>query len=607
MKPRMRVALAGNPNCGKTTLFNQLTGSSQYVGNWPGVTVEKKSGLATAGEEKIELIDLPGIYSLSPYSPEEVLARQYLSSGEPEVILNIVDASNLERNLYLTTQLMELGLPIVIALNMMDVLEKRGERVDCALLSQLIGTPVVPISAAKGQGMDALLRAVKTVPKQKRRYRTIRVSEHDPDPEGKLAEERYRWIDRITAQAVKRSGPRREETASDRIDRIATHKYLGIPLFFLSVFLVFYITFGPVGSWLVSCVEHGMEFLADRLELALIPHTSYWVRSLLVDGIIAGVGAILKFLPQILLLFLLLSILEDSGYMARAAFIMDAPMRKIGLSGRAFVPLLMGFGCTVPAVMGTRILESEKDRRLAILITPFMSCSAKMPVYSMMASCFFGQGKPLVIFGIYLLGIILGLLSALLFKNTALRGKAAPFLMELPPYRMPTPKSLWLHVWERIKDFLSKAGTVILGAAVVIWALQHISPNLQMVQDCSRSILAELGRAISPIFTWCGFGSWIPAVSLLTGLVAKESIVSTMSMLGAGSTAALQQVFTPVSAISFLIFVLLYTPCIAAVAAIHREMGKLRWTLLSVFYQFLTAWYVSALFYQIATLVARFF
>ena len=601
-------ALAGNPNCGKTTLFNALTGSTATVGNWPGVTVEKKVGHLQYGETGIELVDLPGIYSLAAYSPEEALAGQFLRGGKPDLIINIVDASNLERNLYLTTQLMEMKLPMVIALNMMDVVEHRGDRIDCGLLASLTGVGVVPVSASKGEGLPELLRvAMEALQKPAPFHRIAQPPKGCRDPDLELADARYRYIGNLTRAAV-RKHPFSSKSVTEKIDRVATNRVLAIPLFFAAVLFIFWLTFGSVGSMLVRLVEQLLTgVVSPAAEAALrAGGVSDWLRSLVVDGILAGVGAVLKFLPQILLLFVLLSLLEDSGYMARAAFIMDAPMRRIGLSGRAFVPLLMGFGCTVPAVMGTRILEHEKDKRLTILITPFMSCSAKMPVYSMFIAAFFVGARPLVMFLLYLFGICMGILSALLLKNSVLKGEPAPFLMELPDYRLPTPKSVWLHVRQRIKDFLQKAGTTVFVATVLIWFLQSLSTDFRLTADSSQSILAAGGRLIAPVFTLCGFGSWKPAVALLTGLVAKESIVSTMSVLYAGNvTAALQENFTRLSACSFLIFVLLYTPCIAALSTVRRETGSIKWAAASAAYQFAVAWYCSAMFYQCALLILR--
>ena len=574
------------------------------------MTVEKKVGHLQSGDCRIDLVDLPGIYSLTAYSQEEVLAGQFLRSGKPDVIINIVDAANLERNLYLTTQLMELNIPMVIALNMMDVAARRGDRIDCDLLGKLAGAAVVPVSASKGKGVAELLRAVLPALHKPPVFHPVpHPAPGSKDPDLELVEARYRYIESLTHRAV-RKHTAASKSVTERIDAVATNRILAIPLFFLAILCIFWLTFGSIGSFLVQLVE---QMITGKFSPAVsgamrAAGTSEWLRSLVVDGILAGVGAVLKFLPQILLLFLLLSLLEDSGYMARAAFIMDAPMRRIGLSGRAFVPLLMGFGCTVPAVMGTRILEREKDRRLTVLITPFMSCSAKMPVYSMFIAAFFVGKRPLVMFLLYAFGACMGILSALLLKNSVLKGEAAPFVMELPDYRLPTPKSIWLHVRQRIQEFLQKAGTTVFVATVVIWFLQSLSTSLYMTEDSSQSILAVFGKFLAPVFTLCGFGSWKPTVALLTGVVAKESIVSTMSVLYAGNlTIALKENFTTLSACSYLIFVLLYTPCAAALSTIRRETASLKWAAASAFYQFAVAWYSSALFYQCALLIQQFF
>lgn len=671
-KKTIKMALAGNPNCGKTTLFNELTGSSQYVGNWPGVTVEKKEGKVKFSGRDISVIDLPGIYSLSPYTPEEIVTRNCLLKDDPDVIIDIVDATNIERNLYLTTQIAELGKPVVIALNMVDVLEKEGDKIDYALLSHELGLPVVPISASKGRGVDELVEkavelagrydfvpvkntysrrvdavlrdieeALEEVEQSKpehRRWTAVKLFEGDKvtwkqyrftkqqrdhiefhineiettkyiDREMIIADERYKYICAACEKAVHRKHPQGFVTLSDKIDRVVTNKVLALPLFLLMMLFVFFITFGPLGTFL----KDGAEYLITDVFSGFIDGmltsagASLWAHSLVVDGVIAGVGAVVSFLPQIMLLFTLLSILEDSGYMARAAFIMDKLLRMIGLSGKAFVPMLMGFGCTVPAVLGTRTLENEKDKRLTIMITPFMSCSAKMPVYLLFISAFFPKISPLIIFAIYLLGMVVAVLTALLFKNTILKGKNAPFVMELPPYRLPSPKSLWLHVWERLKDFLVRAGTVLMGASILIWFLQSFDFSMQMVSDSSQSMLASIGIAIAPIFTLCGFGNWKASVSLVTGLVAKESVVSTMAVLYGGSAAAVSEAFTPLSAFSFMVFVLLYTPCIAALSAIRKEMGSAKWTAISIGYQLVVAWFASALVFQLGTLAGHLF
>lgn len=660
----IKIALAGNPNCGKTTLFNQLTGSNQYVGNWPGVTVEKKEGkIKNKFGLEMSIIDLPGIYSLSPYSPEEIVTRNCLLHDNPQVIIDIVDATNIERNLYLTTQIAELGRPMVIALNMIDMLEKNGDTIDEKLLEKELGIPVVPISASKNIGIEALIektlelaKASKYVPvkniyskavnnvlldiedaleevKQskyhRKRWTAVKLFEGDSvtwnhydftkeqrehiishieeinsskniDREMIIADERYKYICAITSRAVQKNHDPCKLTVSDKIDRIATNKYLAIPLFLVTMFLVFAITFGPIGNFLRDAAEWLIsDLLAGGITTFLHNvNASEWAESLVIDGIIGGVGSVISFLPQIVLLFTLLSLLEDSGYMARAAFIMDKLLRCIGLSGRAFVPMLMGFGCTVPAVMGTRILESEKDKKLTILITPFMSCSAKMPVYLLMVSMFFKDRGPLVIFGIYILGVVIAILTALLFKSTVLKGKNSPFVMELPPYRLPSAKTLLLHIWERVRDFLVRAGTVLMGASILIWFLQSFNFSLQMVES-DESILASIGMMIAPVFTLCGFGDWRASVSLVTGIAAKESVASTMAVLYGGS---LTGAFSALSAFSFLVFVLLYTPCVAALTAMRREFGSRKWMAVSVVYQLAVAWIMSFAVFQIGSL-----
>ena len=660
----IKIALAGNPNCGKTTLFNQLTGSNQYVGNWPGVTVEKKEGkIKNKFGLEMSIIDLPGIYSLSPYSPEEIVTRNCLLHDNPQVIIDIVDATNIERNLYLTTQIAELGRPMVIALNMIDMLEKNGDTIDEKLLEKELGIPVVPISASKNIGIEALIektlelaKASKYVPvkniyskavnnvlldiedaleevKQskyhRKRWTAVKLFEGDSvtwnhydftkeqrehiishieeinsskniDREMIIADERYKYICAITSRAVHKNHAPCKLTVSDKIDRIATNKYLAIPLFLVTMFLVFAITFGPIGNFLRDAAEWLIsDLLAGGITTFLHNvNASEWAESLVIDGIIGGVGSVISFLPQIVLLFTLLSLLEDSGYMARAAFIMDKLLRCIGLSGRAFVPMLMGFGCTVPAVMGTRILESEKDKKLTILITPFMSCSAKMPVYLLMVSMFFKDRGPLVIFGIYILGVVIAILTALLFKSTVLKGKNSPFVMELPPYRLPSAKTLLLHIWERVRDFLVRAGTVLMGASILIWFLQSFNFSLQMVES-DESILASIGMMIAPVFTLCGFGDWRASVSLVTGIAAKESVASTMAVLYGGS---LTGAFSALSAFSFLVFVLLYTPCVAALTAMRKEFGSRKWMAVSVVYQLAVAWIMSFAVFQIGSL-----
>lgn len=676
-----RYALAGNPNCGKTTLFNAVTGSNQYVGNWPGVTVEKKEGKVIGSETDASIVDLPGIYSLSPYSMEEIVTRNYLIDEKPDLIINIVDATNLERNLYLSLQIAELGRPMVIALNMVDMLEKRGDTIDYPLLSALLGITIVPISASRGTGIHKLIhaaehevihatsnthldrhcnlgdppdlytgavrQAVKLIEDLIRdnckehdlplRWSAVKLIEGDAptleklnlsdtqlsclesivreletdhiDREMVIADQKYQFICSVTQKAVKKGHEDGHLTVSDRVDQIVTNRYLAIPLFFAIMGLVFYITFGALGprlSDLVGGFINGTLAGAVRGLLTGIGAAD-WATGLVCDGIIAGLGAVLAFLPQILLLFFFLSILEDSGYMARAAFIMDRALHVIGLSGKSFVPMLMGFGCSVPAVMSSRTLENEKDRRLTIMLIPFMSCSAKMPIYSLFIAAFFGASRGLAVCSIYLLGVVVAILCAFLLQKTVLKGGHAPFVMELPPYRLPTAKTLSLHVWEKLKDFLTKAGTVLLGASVVVWALQYFNFSFQHVQDSSQSILGLIGAAIAPLFRPLGFGDWQSSVSLLSGLIAREQVVSSLGILygtsGAGLAAALQAVYTPASAYAFMTFALLFIPCIAAVTTIRREMNSRKWTLIALSFQAVVAYFVTFVVYQLGRLV----
>lgn len=671
----LKIALAGNPNCGKTTLFNELTGSSQYVGNWPGVTVEKKAGQVrghyTAGKGKMSIIDLPGIYSLSPYTQEEVVARNFIIEEHPDLILNIVDATNIERNLYLTTQLAELGCPMIIALNMVDELQRRGDSVDCEKLERQLGIPVMAISASKTIGIHHLMdRAFQIAEKRQlpnmhifkepifstietiegiigeacekkkvnphfcavklfegdaltsqslglshRQKAEIELlidkieHEQDIDHETIIADLRYKYICGLCAQSVKKHLDE-EETISDKIDRVVTNKFLAIPIFLAVMLLIFFITFGPLGSFLTDQLDAFINgTFAGLVRSGLVAvGAADWAVGLVCDGIIAGVGSVVSFFPQILLLFFFLSLLEDSGYMSRAAFIMDKLLRKIGLSGRSFVPMLMGFGCSVPAIMAARTLESEKDRRMTIIITPFMSCSARMPVYALFAAALFVKNQPLVIFSIYLLGILVAVLSGLFLKHTVLKGDPAPFVLELPDYRMPTRKGVAIHLWERIKDFAVRAGTILMGAAVVVWFLQSFDLSFHMVEDSSQSILASIGHFVAPALAPLGFGTWQAAVALLTGIVAKESVVGTLGILYGvtGGTEALvpvlQQVFSPLAGYAFLTFVLLYVPCVAAFSAMKRELGSWRWAIGAAVYQTACAWFVSFLVFQIGSL-----
>ena len=678
----LRYALAGNPNCGKTTLFNALTGSNQYVGNWAGVTVEKKEGKLKHNDADISVVDLPGIYSLSPYSAEELVSRNYIIDEKPDLIINIVDATNLERNLYLTIQLSELGVPMVIALNMIDVLEKRGDKIDVKVLENELGIRVVPISASKGVGIHKLIHAaehelahrgdsnhldrhinigeplpiyteplkstVETVEDIIRekcvsksiplRWSAVKLIEGDEPTEKALelsaseadfidglvkkietpkidreiivADQKYKFICSLCEKAVKLSKKTHELSTSDKIDRIVTNRFLAIPLFALIMIAVFYITFGALGSRLTDIVDmlFNEKFASFAREGLINLGAADWAVGLVCDGVIGGLGSILSFFPQIALLFLFLSILEDSGYMARAAFIMDRALHAIGLSGKSFVPMLMGFGCSVPALMATRTLENEKDRRMTIMLVPFMSCSAKMPVYAVFISALFASYSGITVFSIYALGLIVAIIYAFIMQKTILKGGHTPFVMELPPYRLPTAKTLGLHLWEKLRDFFTKAGTVLLGASIVVWALQYFSFSFKHVTNPDESMLAVIGKAIAPIFAPLGFGEWQSSVSVLSGLIARESIVSTLGILyGSGEggvSAVISQVFTPAQAYSFMSFTLLFIPCVAAVSSIRREMNSRKWTAIALGCQALTAWIVTFIVYHIALLFA---
>ncbi|MCH5278678.1 MAG: ferrous iron transport protein B [Christensenellaceae bacterium] len=682
-----RLALVGNPNCGKTTLFNAMTGEREYVGNWAGVTVEKKegrvksikadeNGLDTEGHDII-LVDLPGIYSLSPFGMEERIARQYILTEKPDAIINIIDATNLERNLYLTVQLLELERPMVIALNMMDEVRKRGDSIDCAALSKELGIPVIPISARTGMGIDDLIsqsriilntahaqshegfklepdhlyddythamhhRVGELVEKYAQEaglpvhWVSIKLLEGDEPaaaalklPENvrkavhaisdeyaaasgssfansasMLADNRYRYITEVVGKVLKRGRSSDEPTLSDRIDRVLTNKFLAMPIFILLMAAVFTLTFGTLGAWLKGLMENLIfDITIPAVGSALTDiSVSEWLVSLICDGILAGVGGVVTFLPEIAILFLCLSLLEDSGYMSRIAFIMDRPMRNLGLSGKSFIPMLMGFGCTVPATMAARTMENMRDKRSTILLLPFMSCSAKLPVYALIAGAFFSKGSTLVVLSLYLLGILLAMVFGIIFKNIIFKSNEAVFMLELPDYRLPKLKDTMLHVWERVKHFLVKAGTLIFVMSIVVWVLMNFSFTLAPVgEHVENSILGRIGGAAAFLFKPLGFGSWMAVVALLTGFVAKESIVSTMSVL-VGSTltagtaaAALGTLFTPISAYSFLVFVSLYTPCVAAVATMRRELGSRKYTLFAVAFQIAIA-YLAAFF-----------
>lgn len=662
----LHIALVGNPNSGKTTLFNDLTGSNQYVGNWPGVTVEKKTGKAKYEHLPIDITDLPGIYSFSTYSLEEVIAREFVESSDVDVIINIVDASNIERNLFLTLQLLEMRKPMVIAMNMMDVLHARGTQLNCEALSKQLNVPIVPIIASKSKGIKELLEAAVAqkdiIPQLPLIYNeqlenlivmvekklnvsvmsrmhavrfveegAIAVLGHTIDPvylaqlneevEKRIAyknidrdmvisDEKYAYITNLVSGVTTQIKEKEKYSLSDKIDAIVTHRILAIPIFLLVMFGLFSLSFGPVGGFFKSnfewLIQEGVIIpIASLLDLLEV---SDWMYSLVVDGVLGGVGSVLSFLPEITILFLTLSILEDTGYMARAAFIMDRLLRKFGLSGRSFIPMIMGFGCTVPALMATRTLESERDRRLTMMITPFMSCGARFPIYAVFAAAFFAQSQAMVVFSIYLLGIVVAVVSGIILKRFVTKGKISSFIMELPEYRWPTPKNLFLHTWDRVKGFIIKAGTVILVAMVIIWFLQSFDFSLRMVEDSVDSIFGIIGSQLAIVFQPLGFGDWRSAMSLIVGLVAKEAVVGTLGVLyGVGEaaidnpellSAPLRTMFTPLSAYAFMAFTLLYMPCIAAFAAMKREMNSWKWTLIAVSYQTGVAWLVAFVIYQ---------
>lgn len=667
----MIFALVGNQNCGKTTLFNQLTGSNQHVGNFPGVTVDSKEGVMR-GAKGCSVVDLPGIYSLRPYTAEEIVTRDFILNQKPDGIINIVDATNIERNLYLTLQLLEMQIPMVLALNMMDEVRGNGGTIDVQKMSDELGIPVVPIAAAKNEGIEDLVESAvrvahtRTLPKRvdfcddgpvhrcihavshliedhaqaagmARRFAATKLIEGDEDiisrlllnqnelemvehsivemeDEGKLdrnaaiASMRYDYIERLCSKTVVKCRESREHLRSVRIDRVLTNKYAALPIFVGIMLLIFWLTFDVVGAGLQDLLALAISRLSAVVDHGL---TAYGmnpvVHSLMIDGIFAGVGSVVSFLPIIVVMFFFLSILEDTGYMARVAFVMDKLLRKIGLSGRSFVPMLIGFGCTVPAVMATRTLPSARDRRLTILLTPFMSCSAKIPIYAVFTAAFFPQHAVLAMALLYFGGMVVGVLISLLLNHTVFRGNPVPFVMELPNYRLPTLKSVAMLLWDKARDFLQRAFTVIFVATLAIWFLESFDLHLNFVTDSSRSLLASIGRILAPVFRPLGFEDWRVTTALITGFTAKEAVVSTLGILtGAGTehlSAALSGLFTPLSAVSFLTFTLLYTPCVAAIAAIGRELGgRLRGAVVAVF-QCVVAWCVAAGLYQLLLLI----
>ena len=668
----MIFALAGNQNCGKTTLFNQLTGSNQHVGNFPGVTVDQKSG-TVRGQSDCTVVDLPGIYSIRTYTPEEVVTRDFILNQKPDGIINIVDATNIERNLYLTLQLLQMKIPMVLALNMMDEVAANGGTINVQKMSKELGIPVIPISAAKNQGVDELIklavmtakahicpsvydfcapgpvhRCIHAVVHQIEdhaqlaglpvRFAATKMIEGDDDitqrlgldqneleliehsvqemetesgldRNAALADMRYSFIENICRESVVKPHSSRERERSDAIDRLVTNKYLALPLFFGIMLSIFYLTFNVIGAFLSDLLAAGIDGLAAMVDAGL---TAYGlnpvVQSLIIDGIFAGVGSVLSFLPTIVVLFFFLSILEDTGYMARVAFVMDQLLRKIGLSGRSIVPMLIGFGCSVPAIMATRTLASERDRKMTILLTPFMSCSAKIPIYAVFTAAFFPHSGALVMICLYLGGILVGILAAKVLGATAFRGHPVPFVMELPNYRFPSPRSVAMLCWDKAKDFLTRAFTVIFVATILIWFLQTFDPHLNVVTDRADSLLAAVGTMLSPLFRPLGFGDWRVSTALITGFIAKESVISTLGILtGAGTDVtidALGTLFSTVTAASFLAFTLLYTPCVAAISAVKRELDS-GWKALGVaLAQCGIAWIVSLIVYHLAMLIA---
>lgn len=580
----INAALLGNPNVGKTTLFNLLTGSNQYVGNWAGVTVEKKEGYI---DNSVKMVDLPGIYAMDTFSNEEKVSKEFLINGDVDVIVNIADASNLARNLYLTMQLKQFNKPILLILNMIDVAESKGIHINYKALSEELGVTVIPIIAAKGKGVGEVKAYLTT-----KQFFSPSI---DNEFHFLNEKETYAYIEDILHRCIEyASGVK--VTKTEKIDKVLLNKFLAFPIFFLFLYLIFKFTFSWVGQPLADLLDSLVNnVLVPRIDLLLV-HSSPWFKSLILEGIIGGVGSVIVFLPVILSLFLGISLLEDSGYMARAAFIMDRLMRNMGLSGKAFIPLIVGFGCSVPAIMSARTLESEKDRKLTALLVPLMSCNARLPVYALFASAFFAGRQTTIVLSLYLLGILAAFIIGLLFKNTLFKKDEEPFIIELPEYKTPELKSLLLHTWEKGKGFLKKAGTIIFSISIIVWFLSNFSFSGKV--DINSSFLAAIGNFISPFFQPLGFASWQTAVSLLTGLMAKEVVVGTLGVIYGGDlTTVLPHHFTALSAYSFLVFVLLYTPCISAVITMKKEYGS-KMMFFSVFYQVALAWFVSFLVFR---------
>ena len=661
----MIFALAGNQNSGKTTLFNQLTGSNQHVGNFPGVTVDQKVG-KIIGYDDVSIVDLPGIYSLSPYTSEEIVTRDFIIKQKPDGIINIVDATNIERNLYLTLQLIELQIPMVLALNMMDEVQSNHGSIDIQKMRDELGIPVAPIAAAKKQGIAELMEqamdaaqnrkipdridfcsgavhraihaishliedhtvkqsiptrfaATKLVEGDELILKSLKLSDNEVetiehavkemeselgfDREAALADMRYQFIESIHNDCIVKPNESREYKRSVRFDSVLTNKYLAIPVFLGIMLTVFALTFGVIGTPLSKLMEMGIEGLGGLVDGALEAYgLNPVIHSLIIDGIFAGVGAVLSFVPIIVTLFFFLSLLEDSGYMARVAFVMDQPLRKIGLSGRSFVPMLMGFGCTVPAVMATRTLASDRDRKMTIFLTPFMTCSAKVPIYALFTAAFFARHQAIVMISLYVIGIVLGVLSGFVMKKTIYKGLPVPFVMELPNYRFPSAKTTILLMWDKARDFIQRACSIIVIASIIVWFLHSFDIRMNFVADSADSMLAGIGQGLSSIFRPLGFADWRVATGLITGFMAKEAVISTLAVLTGSSGAelggALHELFTPLAAFSFLVFTLLYTPCVAAVATVRRELDSLKGTFFIVLYQTGFAWLVALVIYQ---------
>lgn len=668
----MIFALIGNQNCGKTTLFNQLTGSNQHVGNFPGVTVDQKMGeIHTKSGQEGSVVDLPGIYSLRPYTNEEIVTRDFLLNEKPDGIINIVDATNIERNLYLTLQLIDLHIPMVLALNMMDEVRNNGGSINIKKMSEQLGIPVIPISAIKNEGVEELVHTAFRVAQNKEypkvydfcepgpihrcihglchqvedhakklgmnaRFAAVKLIEGDEgviwrlklsqnemdmiehsiiemekdsglDRNAALAEMRYTFIEKLCKDTVVKCQISKEYLRSQRIDSVLTNRYLALPVFAAIMIFIFWMTFGSVGAFLSDYLSAGIDKLAGWVDYGLTVYgINPVVKSLVVDGVFSGVGSVLSFLPIILVLFFFLSILEDSGYMARIAFVMDTLLRKIGLSGRSFVPMLIGFGCSVPAVMSSRTLYSERDRNMTIMLVPYISCSAKIPIYTVFTAAFFPNHGVLVMAMLYFGGMAVGVLMALIFKKLLFRGKPMPFVMELPNYRFPSAKSVLLLMWEKARDFIERAFTIIFVATIIIWFLQTFDAQLNVAADSAHSLLAMIGQWLAPVFAPLGFSDWRISTALITGISAKETVVSTLSVLlgtsASGVAGAIGQLFTPLSAASFLVFTLLYTPCVAAIAAIHREMNSTLRTVGVVVLQCVVAWIMALIVYHVGGL-----